>query len=107
MVLRIGNFINHGVKDLDGGTAVRSFAIESLGAISSFRVGPGLSAMHLICMSMRRRDASFLQKLKDSLPHVHEAARDKSALLAGCVQLFQQEVDFAKGQLAQIPTAEI
>eukprot|EP00419_Tripos_fusus_P067940 CAMPEP_0172914206 /NCGR_PEP_ID=MMETSP1075-20121228/191910_1 /TAXON_ID=2916 /ORGANISM="Ceratium fusus, Strain PA161109" /LENGTH=96 /DNA_ID=CAMNT_0013773079 /DNA_START=1 /DNA_END=287 /DNA_ORIENTATION=- len=38
VILRVGNFINHGVQEAREGT-VKSFAIESLMSLASFKTG--------------------------------------------------------------------
>jgi len=100
MILRIGNYINHGMKDSSGGA--RAFSIETLGAITSFRLG-SLSTLQFICTTLRRADPCFVESLSASLKHIPAASKEKSSNLKSCIQAFFQEVEFADREVVQLP----
>ncbi|CAK9106689.1 unnamed protein product [Durusdinium trenchii] len=97
VILLIGNYINHGTKgSTDGGA--QGFAIETLPAISNFKLG-NVSTLHFLCLTLRRSSDSFCEDLMQSLPHVTAAGREKSCALKQSVQQFKQELDFAQREL--------
>lgn len=98
IVVRMGNYINHGVKDLQDGV-VRGFAVESLSVLAAFKVRARLTAAHYICLTMRRADAAFFSDLRAGLSHVHAAAREKSGLLTAAVASFRQDAKVAEAEL--------
>lgn len=101
IMLQIGNFINHGVAEPSAGTA-RGFAIESLHVLGSFKTGQ-VSALHFLCLTAQASDSEFLQSLKDSLPHVPGAARDKTAGIEADIKGFGEDVKFVDTWLGQLP----
>lgn len=100
MILRVGNFINHGVQEAQEGT-VRAFAIESLNTLGSFKTG-AVSTLHFLCLSMRSADQSFFKAFKAGLGNVPVAAREKTGMLRSGVEAFGKEVEFAKQQAKQL-----
>jgi len=100
VILRIGNYINHGSKNGDVGAA-RGFAIETLPAITSFKLGT-MSTLQFLCLTFRRSQPKFLEALLQSLPHVSFAAREKSGALKSSIQQFHQELEFATRELHQL-----
>ena len=102
MILRIGNYINHGMKDVSGGSGgARAFSIETLAAITSFKLG-NMSTLQFICMTLRRANPVFLEALCTSLRHIPAAAREKSAQLKSCIQTFMTEVNFVEREVLQL-----
>jgi len=104
LILRIGNYINHGMKDMSGGA--RAFSIETLAAITSFRLG-SMSTLQFLCVTFRRANPSFLDALQMSLQHVPKAAREKSVHLKSCIQAFRKEVDFAEREVSLMPEDQL
>ncbi|CAK0802017.1 unnamed protein product, partial [Prorocentrum cordatum] len=99
-VLKLVNYINHGTKDIGKGT-MRSFPIESLNALATFKVGQA-SGLQILAFTTRRASSKFLQGLKQSLGHVQQAAKEKTADIKQGVHAFSQELAFAQGQVARI-----
>ncbi|CAK0821712.1 unnamed protein product, partial [Prorocentrum cordatum] len=100
-MLKLINYINHGTKDIGKGT-MRSFPIESLNALATFKVGQA-SGLQILAFTTRKNASSkFLQSLKQSLSHVQQAAKEKTADIKQGVGAFSQELTFAKGQVAQL-----
>eukprot|EP00930_Biecheleria_cincta_P006462 TRINITY_DN10746_c0_g1_i1.p1 TRINITY_DN10746_c0_g1~~TRINITY_DN10746_c0_g1_i1.p1 ORF type:complete len:1710 (+),score=360.80 TRINITY_DN10746_c0_g1_i1:129-5258(+) len=100
IVLRVGNFINHGVDDVREGT-VRAFAIENLASLGAFKTG-AVSTLHFICLSTRSTNPDFFQAFKASLSHVHEAGRETMQLLKSAIEQFAKDVEFSKLQGANL-----
>merc|ERR1719223_1729110 len=82
-VLRVGNYLNHGVDapDAGGGVEVRGFAIESLLKLREFRAAQGgeISALHCVVLHLlngggqeQDRSATLLQRLRTELRSVLE-----------------------------------
>ena len=99
MILQIANYINHG-KDFGGGA--HAFSIETLAAITSFRLG-SMSTLQFLCVTLRRANPTFLESLSGSLMNVPAAAREKSVHLKSCVQSFLKEVEFAEREVLHLP----
>ncbi|CAJ1421198.1 unnamed protein product [Effrenium voratum] len=97
IILRVGNYINHGMKV--GGAS--GFSIETLPAITSFKLG-NVSTLHFLCSTLRQAHPNFADLLASSLRNIPAAAREKSSNLRSSVQAFQQEVDFADRELQHI-----
>lgn len=104
VILRIGNYINHGSKNGDDGAA-RGFSIETLPAITSFKLG-NMSTLQFLCVTFRRSQPNFFDTLLSTLPHVTVAAREKSANLKSSIQQFRQELEFAERELHQLEKQE-
>ena len=104
LILRIGNYINHGMKDMGGGAF--AFSIETLAAITSFRLG-SMSTLQFLCVTFRRANPSFCDLLQMSLKDVPKAAREKSLHLKSCIQAFQKEVDFAEREVSLMPEDQL
>ncbi|CAE7213816.1 FH3 [Symbiodinium sp. CCMP2456] len=104
LILRIGNYINHGMKDMGGGAC--AFSIETLAAITSFRLG-SMSTLQFLCVTFRRANPGFLDALQMSLKDVQKAAREKSVHLKSCIQAFQKEVDFAEREVSLMPEDQL
>lgn len=100
VVLKVGNFINHGVKEMVEG-AIRGISVESLSSLASFKTG-AVSTMHFLCLSFMSKDFNFFQDLKVSMSHVHEASKEKFVLLKGSIEAFASEVEMAKRQLLML-----
>eukprot|EP00435_Cladocopium_sp_Y103_P042631 s501_g11.t2 len=104
VVLKVGNFINHGVKEMVEG-AIRGISVESLSSLASFKTG-AVSTMHFLCLSFMSKDFNFFQDLKESMSHVHEASKEKFVLLKGSIEAFASEVEMAKRQLLMLLDVE-
>lgn len=104
VTLQIGNFINHGVVDSAEGT-VRGFAIESLHVLASFKKG-GVSALHGLCLTMRTSGSGFLQELKDSLRHIHQASRERTNMLQADVRAFGENLRIIQQFVGSLPPEE-
>ncbi|CAE7235524.1 FH14, partial [Symbiodinium necroappetens] len=104
LILRIGNYINHGMKDMGGGAF--AFSIETLAAITSFRLG-SMSTLQFLCVTFRRANPSFCDLLQTSLKDVPKAAREKSLHLKSCIQAFQKEADFAEREVSLMPEDQL
>ncbi|CAL1126399.1 unnamed protein product [Cladocopium goreaui] len=98
------NYINHGSKNGDDGAA-RGFSIETLPAITSFKLG-NMSTLQFLCVTFRRSQPNFFDTLLSTLPHVTVAAREKSANLKSSIQQFRQELEFAERELHQLEKQE-
>ncbi|CAE8690334.1 unnamed protein product [Polarella glacialis] len=98
VILRVGNYINHGPEEPSAGR-VRGFAIETLSTIAHFRLG-SLSAIQFLCTTLRRSSSDFHSDLRQSLSHLVPASREKSLTLKASIQAFSQEVRFAHRELA-------
>mmetsp|Transcript_158914 Transcript_158914/g.509709 ORF Transcript_158914/g.509709 Transcript_158914/m.509709 type:complete len:1317 (+) Transcript_158914:83-4033(+) len=105
VVLRLGNFINHGAKDLREGT-FKAFAVESLSTLSSFKTG-SISTMHFLCLTLRLSTPSFLQRLQSSLSHVRQAAREQTSMLRAAVEAFVKEVRLAQQGAVRLAQDEV
>jgi len=92
MALQVGNFINTGEAASHKGS-VRGFAVESLSVLAACKKGP-VSALHFLCLTIRSTDMEFLDKLLESLQHVHMASTERAHALKGAVVDFGKEVDF-------------
>eukprot|EP00930_Biecheleria_cincta_P089798 TRINITY_DN79136_c0_g1_i1.p1 TRINITY_DN79136_c0_g1~~TRINITY_DN79136_c0_g1_i1.p1 ORF type:complete len:803 (-),score=196.85 TRINITY_DN79136_c0_g1_i1:309-2717(-) len=79
-VLRVGNFLNHGVDapDAGGGVEVRGFAMESLLKLRDFRASQGcesaVSALHCIVLHLQPSEPQLPGKLREELKSVLEEA---------------------------------
>lgn len=79
-VLRVGNFLNHGVDapDAGGGVEVRGFAMESLLRLRDFRASQGcestVSALHCIVLHLQPSEPQLPGKLREELKAVLEEA---------------------------------
>lgn len=79
-VLRVGNFLNHGVDapDAGGGVEVRGFAMESLLRLRDFRASQGcesaVSALHCIVLHLQPSEPQLPTKLREELKSVLEEA---------------------------------
>jgi len=104
MALQVGNFINTGEATAHKGT-VRGFGVESLSTLGTCKKGP-ISAMHFLCLTIRSSDMEFLDKLLESLRHVHMASRERVIALKGAVADFGKETDFVKSQLGSCTEQE-
>ena len=80
----VGNFINHGVGDVVAG-AIRGISVDSLASLASFKTG-AVSTMHFLCLSLGSADSDFVQGLKQSLSSVHEASKERAALLRSSIE---------------------
>ncbi|CAK0790180.1 unnamed protein product, partial [Prorocentrum cordatum] len=80
IIMKVGNFINHGEATVSKEGVVRSFALESLQTLSSFKAGK-ISALHFLCFTLRCSDESFLRSLKQSLRHIREASFERLSAL--------------------------
>lgn len=105
VVLKVGNFINHGAKELRAEGAARAFAIESLHTLASYKVGT-VSVMHFICLNILNSDESFLQKLKQSMLHIPAAAKENSLTLKGAIEAFGVEMGFARREMEQVQAGD-
>merc|ERR1719215_1021645 len=90
MALQGGNFINTGEAASHKGS-VRGFAVESLSVLAACKKGP-VSALHFLCLTIRSTDMEFLDKLLESLQHVHMASTERAHALKGAVVDFGKEV---------------
>eukprot|EP00439_Symbiodinium_sp_Y106_P011866 s8849_g1.t2 len=106
LILRIGNYINHGIRDVSDGAGACAFSIETLAAITSFKLG-SMSSLQFLCTSFRRANPRFLDALQTSLKHVPKAAREKSMNLKSCIQAFRKEVDFAEREVSSMPEDQL
>eukprot|EP00913_Durusdinium_trenchii_P026359 g24734.t1 len=111
VVLRVGNFINHGVdeeevktQEVDGAT-IRGISVDSLSSLASFKSGT-VSTMHFLCLSLGSMNTDFFQGLKESLSSVQEASKEKSALLKGSIESFAKDVETAEKQLNLLLTVD-
>ena len=103
IILRIGNYINHGMKDVSGAAGgACAFSIETLAAITSFRLG-NMSTLQFLCVTLRRTNPNFVDALSESLKHVAAAAREKSVHLKSCIHAFLSEVEFAEREVSHMP----
>eukprot|EP00931_Biecheleriopsis_adriatica_P045875 TRINITY_DN26291_c0_g1_i1.p1 TRINITY_DN26291_c0_g1~~TRINITY_DN26291_c0_g1_i1.p1 ORF type:complete len:799 (-),score=200.61 TRINITY_DN26291_c0_g1_i1:39-2435(-) len=80
-VLRIGNYLNHGVDAPDaGGVEVRGFTMESLLRLRDFRASQGgessVSALHCVALHLLPSDPKLPAKLREELRAVLEVAGD-------------------------------
>lgn len=75
-VLRVGNYLNHGVDAPDGGGGVeiRGFTVESLSKLRDFRAAKGseVSAMHCVVLHLLKADEQVLAQLRSELRGVVE-----------------------------------
>ncbi|CAE7209916.1 FH14 [Symbiodinium sp. CCMP2592] len=106
LILRIGNYINHGIRDVSDGAGACAFSIQTLAAIASFRLG-SMSTLQFLCVTCRRQNPRFLDALQLSLKHVPKAAREKSVHLKSCIQAFRKEVDFAGMEVSTMPEDQL
>jgi len=90
VVLQMGNVIN------EGEGVVKAFAIESLHMLTSFKRG-AVSALHCLCITLLQEfGENFLQKLLESLEHVHSASRQRKANLEDDLRGFENEFRFVE-----------
>lgn len=70
-VLRVGNYLNHGIDaaDAGGGAEVRGFAMESLLKLRDFRAAQGgeVSALHCVVLHLLPIDAGLPSQLRKEL----------------------------------------
>lgn len=99
VILRVGNYINHGVAETEG--KIRGFAIESLKSLAIFKTG-SVSTMHFLCVTMRSRDLNFNRNLQESLKHTQEASREKVSLLKAGIELFNQQTQLARYEMEHL-----
>jgi len=121
-VLRVGNFLNHGVDapDAGGGVEVRGFAMESLLRLRDFRTSQGcesaVSALHCIVLHLQPSEPQLPAKLREELKSVLEEAGGScssgSASAPGCssgssvsisdlkeaVAMFRSEAELVHGE---------
>lgn len=95
LVLRVGNFINHGVEE--GNEGAKGFDLASLSTLATFKTG-AVSTLHFLCLSMRTSDADtdFLRDFKASLEHIKAASREKVHVLTSSIESFKTELEFAR-----------
>lgn len=86
-VLEAGNRLNGAARTP---RAVRSFAIETLSSISTFKIGER-SMAHFLCITLHRSDPCFLPNLLDELGSLKQAARTKLEALHEDVDAFRSE----------------
>lgn len=103
-VLRVGNYLNHGVDTPDDGGEVRGFAIESLLRLRDFRAAQGgdVSALHCVVLHLMPADAHLCAQLRSDLPCllasspcVGEGISD----LREAVGRFQSEIDLVQCEI--------
>lgn len=97
LVVRVGNFINHGVDEVVEGT-IRGVSVDSLLTLASFKTG-AVSSLHFLCLSLGANDPDFFQALKQSLSSVHEASKEKASALKSSIEAFGKDADSAEKQL--------
>lgn len=97
LVVRVGNFINHGVDEVVEGT-IRGVSVDSLLTLASFKTG-AVSSLHFLCLSLGANDPDFFQALKQSLSSVHEASKEKASALKSSIEAFGKDADTAEKQL--------
>ncbi|CAE7267103.1 FH13 [Symbiodinium pilosum] len=100
LVIRVGNFINHGVDEFVDGT-IRGVSVDSLLTLASFKTG-AVSSLHFLCLSLGATDPDFYQALKASLSSVHEASKEKAAVLKGSIEAFGKDAETAEKQLSAL-----
>ncbi|CAE7566323.1 FH19 [Symbiodinium natans] len=100
LVIRVGNFINHGVDEVVEGT-IRGVSVESLLTLASFKTG-AVSSLHFLCLSLGALDPDFFQALKQSLSSVHEASKEKASALKSSIEAFGKDADTAEKQLTAL-----
>jgi len=118
-VLRVGNYLNHGVDapDAGGGVEVRGFAIESLLKLREFRAAQGgeISALHCVVLHLLNggsqepdRSATLLQQLRAELRSALEPPSDAFGIgvagegiadLRDAVGCFRVEVDLVQSEI--------
>ncbi|CAE7260762.1 DAAM2 [Symbiodinium natans] len=101
IILRVGNYVNHG----SGGTGACAFSIETLATTRSFKVG-NMSMLQFLCVTLRRANPNFVDELSQSLRHVPAAAREKSVDLQSSIHAFLHEVEFAQKEVSAQPASE-
>lgn len=114
MVLRVGNYLNHGVDapDVGGGVEVRGFAMDSLLKFRDFRASHGseVSALHCVVAQLLPSDPHLAEQLRSELglcvgggsaegagagPRAPGGITD----LRDAVVRFQTEIDLVQGEI--------
>jgi hypothetical protein len=106
IILRTCNFINHGAKDPCLKGTATGFSMESLHSLGSFKLGR-VSALHFLSITLSSSDDRFLESFKQELKHVHDAARVTTATLKTSIGEFNNDLTFAKRELAHLKDREI
>eukprot|EP00448_Togula_jolla_P019599 CAMPEP_0170571206 /NCGR_PEP_ID=MMETSP0224-20130122/1540_1 /TAXON_ID=285029 /ORGANISM="Togula jolla, Strain CCCM 725" /LENGTH=703 /DNA_ID=CAMNT_0010893575 /DNA_START=30 /DNA_END=2139 /DNA_ORIENTATION=- len=97
-VLRVGNFLNHGIDaPVAGGGEVRGFAVESLLRLRDFRAAQGESALHCVVLHLLPTDPRLVTQLRAEL----ESCLGDVAIgaLRDSIGRFQSEIDLVQGEI--------
>eukprot|EP00927_Polykrikos_kofoidii_P013408 TRINITY_DN15844_c1_g2_i1.p1 TRINITY_DN15844_c1_g2~~TRINITY_DN15844_c1_g2_i1.p1 ORF type:complete len:1418 (-),score=190.05 TRINITY_DN15844_c1_g2_i1:341-4594(-) len=103
LILKAGNFINHGVDMTPESFVLKGFAVESLGNLSTFKTGT-CSTLHFLALTARSSDSNFLQELRGSLKHVGEASRENIPMLKAQLDSFKSEVTIIEEEMSRLRT---
>ncbi|CAE7447452.1 FH6 [Symbiodinium natans] len=86
MVLRVGNYLNHGVDAPDaGGLEARGFAVESLLKLRDFRQGgeSSVTALHCVALHLLPIDPQLPAKFREELKAALEVGGDATGASVG------------------------
>eukprot|EP00929_Paragymnodinium_shiwhaense_P091615 TRINITY_DN51528_c0_g2_i1.p1 TRINITY_DN51528_c0_g2~~TRINITY_DN51528_c0_g2_i1.p1 ORF type:complete len:620 (-),score=179.47 TRINITY_DN51528_c0_g2_i1:407-2266(-) len=100
-VLRVVNYINHGVSEPEQ-IHVKAFAIDSLKGLSNFKNG-NVHAIHFLCVTLMSQDPGFKSELVQSLGHVEQASKEKVSDLKSQLEAHKNEVRSMKSELDNFP----
>mmetsp|Transcript_11786 Transcript_11786/g.26693 ORF Transcript_11786/g.26693 Transcript_11786/m.26693 type:complete len:703 (-) Transcript_11786:102-2210(-) len=116
-VLRVGNFLNHGVDapDVGGGVEVRGFAIDGLLKLRDFRAAQGseMSALHCVVLHLLPANPSLLATLRKELQVALEpcegagtqCAAEGLSDLAEATGRFRTEIQFMQSEIDNFPSS--
>jgi len=105
-VLRVGNYLNHGIDlpDAGCGVEVRGFTVESLLKLRDFRAAQGGegSALHCVVLHLMPGDAQLATRLHNELRGLGGDACIADGFvgdLRDAVGTFQSEIDLVQGEI--------
>mmetsp|Transcript_30434 Transcript_30434/g.56294 ORF Transcript_30434/g.56294 Transcript_30434/m.56294 type:complete len:709 (+) Transcript_30434:96-2222(+) len=107
-VLRVGNYLNHGVDapDVGGGVEVKGFAVESLLKLRDFRAAQGgeFSALHVVALHLLQAGLlDFPAQLRRELREVLEPGDAGGANVTdGGISNLRDGVDHFRGEMDQV-----
>mmetsp|Transcript_70511 Transcript_70511/g.131886 ORF Transcript_70511/g.131886 Transcript_70511/m.131886 type:complete len:690 (+) Transcript_70511:87-2156(+) len=116
-VLRVGNYLNHGVDapDVGGGVEVRGFAIDGLLKLRDFRAAQGseMSALHCVVLHLLPGNPSLLATLRKELRVALEpcegagtqCAAEGLSDLAEATSRLRTEIQFMQSEIDSFPSS--